>query len=58
MIFFKSDTHLLVDFFEEERTSLIPIKRVKKKDNLAVGDECGVTWADNKVYIGTVICSG
>ena len=51
-------THLLVQFCEEEdSTSIIPVKHVKMKEGLAVGDDCSVTWSNRKVYTGIVVCA-
>ena len=52
-----TDTHVLVQFLDEDKSGIVPIKRIKRKDDLKSGDECKVTWL-NKVYSAVVILSG
>ena len=52
------DTHLVQFCEEEDSTSIIPVKHVKMKEGLAVGDDYSVTWSNRKVYTGIVMCSG
>lgn len=49
---------MLVQFQDEDTSAIVPIKRLKKKDHLKIGDECEVTWSDKKVYSGLVVFSG
>jgi len=48
----------LVHFQEEQLSSIVPIKRVEKKEDLCAGENCYVIWSDNKKYPGTLIFSG
>ena len=54
---FISDTHVLVQFKDEDKSAIVPIKRLKRKD-LKIGEECEVTWSDKKIYSGLVVFSG
>ena len=47
-----------MQFQEEDKSGIVPIKRLKPKDVLRVGEECEVIWSDRKVYFGVIICSG
>ena len=53
-----TDTHALVYFDSEERSSIVPLKRLEKRDDLFVGESCFVIWSDNKRYSGTLLCAG
>ena len=53
-----ADTHVLVQFLDEGKSGIVPIKRIKRKDDLKSGDECEVTWSNKKVYSAVVILSG
>ena len=55
---FISDTHVLVQFQDEDTSAIVPIKRLKRKDCLKIGEECKVTWSDKKIYSGLVVFSG
>ena len=53
-----TDTHVLVQFLDEGKSKIVPIKRIKKMEDLKSGDEWQVIWSDKKVYLGVVIHSG
>ena len=53
-----TDTHALVNFSDENSCSIVPIKRLERKERLHVGDDCHVIWSDKKKYSGTLILSG
>ena len=55
---FYVDTHALVHFVDEDKTSIVPLRRLDKKDDLCTGDTCSVAWTDKKKYQGTLIFSG
>ena len=52
------DTHALVQFIEDNTSSIIPLKRVENNKELFEGDSCFVRWSNGKGYGGTLICSG
>ena len=52
------DTHALVNFKVDNSTSIIPLKRVIKTDNLSIGEPCHVVWSNQKKYVGTLMYSG
>ena len=53
-----ADTHALVYFLDERKTSIVPLKRVDKKDGMRTGEACDVMWSDKKRYQGTLIFTG
>lgn len=57
MIFHILDTHALINFEEDNSTSIVPLKRVIKTDNLSVGESCHVVWSNQKKYVGTLMYS-
>lgn len=53
------DSHALVQFInEDDKTSIVPIKRIAKKDELMYQGSCDVIWSNNKKYRGFLIFSG
>lgn len=56
----KDATHLLVKFHEDEKTSVIPAKRVTSPAvaTLDVSATCSVRWSDHKIYKATVLAMG
>ena len=49
---------MLVHFESDDSTSIIPMKRLERKDELSVGGRCCITWSNNKKYEGTIMFSG
>ena len=46
-----SDTHALVRFSEDERTAIVPVARiVKKNDQIEYNGSCRVKWSNMKTY--------
>ena len=58
IISFILDTHGLVHFEDEEKSSIVPLKRIDKMDGMHIGDTCFVVWSDKKRYKGKLIFSG
>ena len=52
------DTHALVQFMEDYTSSIVPLERLEKNQELCVGESCFVRWSNGKKYGGTLICSG
>ena len=52
------DTHVLVDFNEDNTSAIVPIKRLEKVDNLTTGQQCSVLLSNKKKYPGILMCSG
>ena len=52
------DTHALVNFEVDNSTSIVPLKRVIKTDNLSSGELCNVVWSNQKKYVGTLMYLG
>ena len=50
--------HALVQFDEDHSSSIIPLNRVQKVEELYEGGSCIVQWSDKKRYAGLLICSG
>ena len=42
---------MLVQFQDKGTSAIVPIKQLKGKDCLKIGDECEVMWSDKKMYI-------
>ena len=53
-----TDTHALVQFDEDHSSSIIPLNRVQKVEELCEGGSCKVQWSDKKRYGCILICSG
>ena len=53
-----TDTHVVVQFLDEGKSGMVPIKQIIRKDDLKSGDECEVTWSNKKVYSAVIILSG
>ena len=53
-----SDSHALVHFHDESTSSIIPLHRIVKEDDLHAGDPCFVVWSNKKKYPGILIFSG
>ena len=51
-------THALVHFQDEDISSIVPVKRIDKVEELSDGDSCFVTWSDRKKYFGTLLLAG
>ena len=52
------DTHALVRFIEEDKTAVVPVDRIQRKDTLEYGGSCRVVWSNKKIYKAFLICSG
>lgn len=52
------DTHALVRFLEDERTGLVPVGRIEKKDTLEYNGSCKVKWSNGKKYQAFLLVSG
>ena len=52
------DTRALVRFLEEDSTAIVPVNRIKDKEELEYGGSCSVLWSNKKVYKAFLICSG
>ena len=52
------DTHALVRFLEEDSTAIVPVNRIKDKEEFEYGGSCAVLWSNKKVYKAFLICSG
>ena len=53
-----SDTHSLVKFLDEDCTSIAPVARIEKKDDLEYNGSCKVKWSNNKLYHAFPLFSG
>ena len=53
-----SDTHALVKFLDEDSTAIVPVKIIKKKENLEYHGSCTVTWSNKKLYKAFLLFSG
>ena len=53
-----TDTHALVNFQDEDTSSIVPVNRTDKMEELSLGDMCFVTWSDRKKYKGTLLFAG
>ena len=51
-------THALVQFEQEDTISVVPLKRVSPRQELAKGVRCTVEWARGKLYPGLVLAIG
>ena len=48
-----------MQFIDEDNvTSIVPIKRIVKKDELVYKGSCDVVWSNNKKYRGFLMFSG
>lgn len=45
-----SDTHALVKLLDEDKTAIVPVTRVKKKETLEYNGSCSVLWSNKKTY--------
>lgn len=57
-ISFILDTHALVHFKDDEKSSIVPLKGIDKMDSMCISDTCYVVWSDKKRYKGKLIFSG
>ena len=39
-------------------SSIVPVNRIDKMEELSLGDMCFVTWSDRKKYKGTLLFAG
>ena len=53
-----SDTHALVRFLADERTAIVPVSRIVKKDCVEYNGSCKVKWSDMKTYHAFLLFSG
>ena len=56
--FLFSDTHVLVQFLDEDATAIVPINRLKDPEGLEHGGACIVMWSNKKQYKALLLCSG
>ena len=47
-----------MQFNEDYASSIVPLGRVEKNEDLREGDACFVQWSNRKRYDATLICSG
>ena len=53
-----SDTHALVKFLNDERTAIVPVTRIEKKDCIEYNGSCKVKWSNMKTYHAFLLFSG
>ena len=54
-----SDTHALIRFLEDERTAIVPVAEIVKKDGqIEYNGSCRVKWSNMKMYHAFLLFSG